>query len=74
MEDDGALQLVDTVESQNVSSARDSSASPASVPGDENLDGDEVDHVDHLHKVAGGCKRGPQPYVPMDEERLQHLN
>jgi len=70
MEDAGALPLVDTVDSQNVST-RDSSASPASVLGDENLDEDEVDY---LRKVVGGCKRGPQPYVPMDEERFQHLN
>ena len=70
MEDAGTLPLVDTVDSQNVST-RDRSASPASVLGDENLDEDEVDY---LRKVVGGCKRGPQPYVPMDEERFQHLN
>lgn len=72
MEDAGALPFVDTVDSQNVST-RDSSASPASVLGDENLDEDEVDYVDHLRKVVGGGKRGPQPNVPMDEERFRQL-
>ena len=41
MEDAGTLPLVDTVDSQNVST-RDSSASPVSVLCDENLDEDEV--------------------------------
>jgi hypothetical protein len=43
------------------------------VLSDENLDEDEVDYVDHVRKAVGGGKRGPQPYVPMDEERFQQL-